>query len=114
MSGKLEKITKEKFEEAKGIVTDSHCSLTDYYDEYGMFRINAESKSGTTVILNCRVIKSVIMGYINISYEIRIGSDTVYDTTVSEDKQDYGIVEFHKVISDLDKRAQKEFKDYSI
>jgi len=106
---KTENIAEEKFEEAKGIVNDSYCKITDYYSEYRMFRLNAESEIGTTVMITCTVVKSFLMGDINISYDIYVDGDIVYDTTVGLDKQDYGIVEFHKIIDELDEEATKKF-----
>jgi len=106
---KTENIADEKFEEAKGIVNESHCTITGYHDEYRMFRLNAKSQNDTDVMITCTVVKSVLIGDINISYDIYVDGDIVYDTTVGLDKQDYGIVEFHKIIDELDEEATKKF-----
>jgi len=104
-----ENIAQDKFEEAKGIVNDSHCKITDYYDEYRMFRLNAKSQDGTTVMITCKVIPSAITGDIHILYDIYVDGDIVYDVNIGLDKQDYGIVEFHKIIDGLDEEATKKF-----
>lgn len=105
----IDKIAKEKFDEAKSIVQDSNCTVTDFDESRtGVFRINAESQDGITVILNCTIVKSVIMEEIKISYEIRRESEIVYDKIVGLERQDYGIVEFHKKVDELDEEA-KEF-----
>ena len=111
MVDKIDKIASEKFESAKSIVNDSTCTITGFDDSRtGVFRINAESQDGTTVMLNCRIVRNAIMEELLISYDIRINGETVYDVDVGKNRQDYGVTEFHKVIDELDSEAEKEFK----
>jgi len=111
MVDKIDKIASEKFEEAKSIVQDSNCTIKGFDDSrMGVFRINAESQDGTTVMINCRLIKSAITGDEKISYEIRKDGEEVYETFKSKEKADYGIVMFDKIVEEIDREAQKEFK----
>lgn len=107
----IDKIASEKFESAKSIVNDSKCTITDFDNSRsGVFRLNAEAQDGTTVLFNCRIVRNAIMEELLISYEIRKNGETVYDVDVGENRQDYGVTEFHKVIDALDNDAEKEFK----
>lgn len=111
MVDKIDKIASEKFEEAKNIVNDSTCKITDFDNSRsGVFRINLESQDGTTVMFNCRIVRNVIMEELLISYEIRKDGETVYDVSVNKNRRRYGITEFHKTVEELDEVVDEGFK----